>query len=180
ATADTTATADTADTAATTDTTATADTADTTATADTTSTAEEPIFFVNNGVVLGPWYPPPPPDPAEIERNRRLSEKMHKGELWLIGGRVGFALSGISMGSGIALLATNIVRKREYPEGIGSPPNPKFTSGGLSLLALGMAGVAASATFAILGLSWMQEARRGKLSVSVRQRQAQLGYKRHF
>ena len=140
---------------------------------------------VSPGVTAAPansWTPPPEPDPALKEHNLKLSAKMHKGERWMIGGRVGLALTPVPILIGVIGLGVHGARMRAYRASDGMLPRPGngALGVGVAFMTIGVGGVVASAVFAGLGFKKVQEARAGQLGFSVGRRMTGLTYTRRF
>lgn len=110
-------------------------------------------------VPLAPAAVPPvaTPEPSvELrERNLALTERMHRGERMMIGGRIGAGASAALLGApGIALLAVGIAGDR-----------PGLIGAGAAVTAVGVTGVVVSSVFAVRGFREVQAARAGRLSL---------------
>ncbi len=144
------------------------------AAADTSATAD----------AVGPAEPieAQAPDSALVAKNRLLTDRMHKGERWMIGGRIGVGLSAVPILIGVIGLGVHGARRRAYRASTGliPPPTNRARNVGIGFLVVGVAGMATSAVFAGLGLHEVQEARAGRVGIAVGRRMAGLTYSRRF
>ncbi|MEM6989622.1 MAG: hypothetical protein AAF721_03970 [Myxococcota bacterium] len=137
---------------------------------------------------IGPAAPPSyapndtgAPDPALVEKNRKLTDKMHVGERWMIGGRVGLGLSGLPILIGVIALGVHGARRKAYNATMMEDPfNNRARNVGIGFLVVGVGGLVTSAVFAGLGFNKVQEARAGQLGISASRRMAGLTYSRRF
>lgn len=99
--------------------------------------------------------PPSEPSAELVARNRALTERMHRGERMMIGGRVGAGVAGgVFLTPGLGLLIVGIIVDRPGTAGIGA-----------ALTAVGVTGVVVSSVFAVRGFREVQAARAGRLSL---------------
>lgn len=106
---------------------------------------------------LSAAIPAPASEPSAelVARNRALTERMHRGERMMIGGRIGAGVAaGLFATPGIALLAVGIAV--DSPSAIGT---------GAALTTVGVTGVVVSSVFAVRGFREVQAARAGQLSL---------------
>ncbi|MEM6997149.1 MAG: hypothetical protein AAF721_41980 [Myxococcota bacterium] len=124
----------------------------------------------SGGEAAAPVGPPEAqaPDSALVAKNRQLTDRMHKGEAWMIGGRIGVGVSAVPILIGIISLGVHGARRRAYRATLGTvpPPTNRARNIGIGFLVVGVAGMTTSAVFAALGFREVQEARAGRVSAT--------------
>lgn len=113
-----------------------------------------------------------PPDPDLLRTNRLLRQQAHRGDRWLIGGRVGLGLAAVPVLLGVTALGLNAAEKDR--------PDANLRNLGVGAIAVGSAGMVASAVFMGLGFAKIRRARVGQLTLRAAPGFASLGYTRRF
>ncbi len=137
--------------------------------------------MAGSSAAAAPSFQPEGPDPMLVEKNRQLTDKMHVGERWMIGGRVGLGLSGLPILIGVIALGVHGASKKAYDASMTDVPfNNRARNVGIGFLVVGVGGLVTSAVFAGLGFNKVQQARAGVLGFQAGRRMAGLTYSRRF
>lgn len=140
----------------------------------------------------GPSVGPAEPDPALVERNRKLTLQNQEGERWLIGGRVGAGVGALFSLVGVGMLVGHGIRKRKFEDDaaayiadptanpVPTPVGRGLAAGGAVLLVAGLGGVGVSAWAIHKGGRLTRSARDGQLSLMVGQHHAGLSLTGRF